>query len=160
MDGDDGSNPGQSGVQPGMHRVKLYKLNTQGLWDDKGTGHVAVEWLPVRCFSLRQRIELRGVEVSPLIVCTICAGLLPTRTAGAAFVLWVELRLAVRQFKAPCVSLFRGKVATFKWMRTDSSQRGALRPAICIQSSAVWRSAAVVDENLTLCHVGFHPDVL
>jgi hypothetical protein len=32
-----------------MHRVKLYKLNTQGLWDDKGTGHVAVEWLPVRC---------------------------------------------------------------------------------------------------------------
>jgi hypothetical protein len=31
-----------------MHRVKLYKLNTQGLWDDKGTGHVAMEFLPVR----------------------------------------------------------------------------------------------------------------
>lgn len=38
-----------------MHRVKLYKLNTQGLWDDKGTGHVAMEYLPVRltlhCFD-------------------------------------------------------------------------------------------------------------
>jgi hypothetical protein len=31
-----------------MHRVKLYKLNSQGLWDDKGTGHVASEYLPVR----------------------------------------------------------------------------------------------------------------
>lgn len=30
-----------------MHRVKLYKLNSQGLWDDKGTGHVALEYLPV-----------------------------------------------------------------------------------------------------------------
>jgi hypothetical protein len=32
----------------GMHRVKLYKLNNQGLWDDKGTGHVGLEFLPVR----------------------------------------------------------------------------------------------------------------
>ena len=31
-----------------MHRVKLYKLNQQGLWDDKGTGHVGIEFLPVR----------------------------------------------------------------------------------------------------------------
>ena len=35
-----------------MHRVKLYKLNTQGLWDDKGTGHVAMEYLPVRLTHL------------------------------------------------------------------------------------------------------------
>jgi protein phosphatase 4 regulatory subunit 3 len=31
-----------------MHRVKLYKLNQQGHWDDKGTGHVGIEFLPVR----------------------------------------------------------------------------------------------------------------
>lgn len=30
-----------------MQRVKVYKLNEDGLWDDKGTGHVSVEYLEV-----------------------------------------------------------------------------------------------------------------
>lgn len=31
-----------------MQRVKVYRLNSDGLWDDKGTGHVSVEYLEVR----------------------------------------------------------------------------------------------------------------
>lgn len=29
-------------TNPGLHRVKLYKLNETGGWDDKGTGLVSV----------------------------------------------------------------------------------------------------------------------
>ena len=32
---------------PRMQRVKVYRLNSDGLWDDKGTGHVSVEYLEV-----------------------------------------------------------------------------------------------------------------
>jgi protein phosphatase-4 regulatory subunit 3 len=28
--------------------VKVYRLNDEGKWDDKGTGHVSVEYLEVR----------------------------------------------------------------------------------------------------------------
>lgn len=28
-------------------RVKVYRLNDEGKWDDKGTGHVSVEYLEV-----------------------------------------------------------------------------------------------------------------
>lgn len=31
------------GPASGQQRVKVYKLNEEGLWDDKGTGHVTVE---------------------------------------------------------------------------------------------------------------------
>eukprot|EP00882_Tetradesmus_deserticola_P028001 GHRQ01031162.1.p1 GENE.GHRQ01031162.1~~GHRQ01031162.1.p1 ORF type:complete len:462 (+),score=128.54 GHRQ01031162.1:435-1820(+) len=34
--------PQQSGQSPGLHRVKLYKLNETGGWDDKGTGLVSI----------------------------------------------------------------------------------------------------------------------
>lgn len=34
-----------------MQRVKVYRLNNDGLWDDKGTGHVSVEYLEVRSFT-------------------------------------------------------------------------------------------------------------
>ena len=30
-----------------MQRVKVYRLNTEGQWDDKGTGHVSVEVMEV-----------------------------------------------------------------------------------------------------------------
>ena len=30
-----------------MQRVKVYRLNPEGLWDDKGTGSVSVEYLEV-----------------------------------------------------------------------------------------------------------------
>lgn len=32
---------------PGLQRVKVYRLNEEGLWDDKGTGHVSVELVEV-----------------------------------------------------------------------------------------------------------------
>ncbi|KAK9802569.1 hypothetical protein WJX73_004679 [Symbiochloris irregularis] len=41
----------ESGPQPGgasdfqAQRVKVYRLNNEGLWDDKGTGHVSVEYM-------------------------------------------------------------------------------------------------------------------
>lgn len=28
--------------------MKVYRLNNEGQWDDKGTGHVSVEYLEVR----------------------------------------------------------------------------------------------------------------
>ncbi|EFJ49195.1 hypothetical protein VOLCADRAFT_104409 [Volvox carteri f. nagariensis] len=28
-----------------MHRVKVYKLNVEGQWEDKGTGHISVEYM-------------------------------------------------------------------------------------------------------------------
>ena len=36
-----------------MQRVKVYRLNEQGQWDDKGTGHVSAEvmevgWMPAQ----------------------------------------------------------------------------------------------------------------
>lgn len=37
--------------EPGIQRVKVYRLNEEGLWDDKGTGHVSVELMEVRCRS-------------------------------------------------------------------------------------------------------------
>lgn len=30
-----------------MQRVKVYRLNRDGLWDDKGTGHVSMEYMEV-----------------------------------------------------------------------------------------------------------------
>lgn len=33
---------------PTLQRVKVYRLNDEGLWDDKGTGHVSVELVEVR----------------------------------------------------------------------------------------------------------------
>lgn len=34
-----------------IQRVKVYRLNTDGKWDDKGTGHVTVEYLEVCLFG-------------------------------------------------------------------------------------------------------------
>jgi hypothetical protein len=31
-----------------MQRVKVYRLNEEGTWDDKGTGHISVEVMQVR----------------------------------------------------------------------------------------------------------------
>ena len=28
-----------------MHRVKVYKLDSEGCWEDKGTGHISVEYM-------------------------------------------------------------------------------------------------------------------
>ncbi len=30
------------------HRTKVYKLNSAGLWDDKGTGLISLEYMEVR----------------------------------------------------------------------------------------------------------------
>ena len=32
----------------GLQRVKVYRLNEAGNWDDMGTGQVTIEWLEVR----------------------------------------------------------------------------------------------------------------
>lgn len=37
---------------PVPQRVKVYRLNDDGKWDDKGTGHVSVEYLEVRAHLL------------------------------------------------------------------------------------------------------------
>lgn len=48
-----GEEEGAAGPQAGgaqdsqPQRVKVYRLNNEGLWDDKGTGHVSVEYMEV-----------------------------------------------------------------------------------------------------------------
>ena len=37
-----------------LQRVKVYRLNESGHWDDKGTGHVSCEYMEVRCRHLKQ----------------------------------------------------------------------------------------------------------
>lgn len=49
----DGGTPVDQGAGPfpgtgDLQRVKVYKLNEAGLWDDRGTGHVTVEYMEVR----------------------------------------------------------------------------------------------------------------
>ena len=34
------------------HRAKVYCLNDEGQWDDRGTGHAAVQYMPVRATPL------------------------------------------------------------------------------------------------------------
>lgn len=34
-------------MSPGFQRVKVYRLNEDGKWDDQGTGHVTVDYLEV-----------------------------------------------------------------------------------------------------------------
>lgn len=41
-------------------RVKVYRLNAEGLWDDKGTGHISVEYLEVGS-APSYVLEQRGV---------------------------------------------------------------------------------------------------
>lgn len=44
--------PGAPAELDTVHRVKVYKLNQDGHWDDKGTGHVAMERLDGSCPGL------------------------------------------------------------------------------------------------------------
>lgn len=37
----------------GMQRVKVYRLNQEGMWDDKGTGSVSVEYMEVSKLTLQ-----------------------------------------------------------------------------------------------------------
>ena len=56
-----------------MQRVKVYRLTSEGQWDDKGTGQVSVEYMEVRnnqkahspsahlqFLSLKELLVLRG----------------------------------------------------------------------------------------------------
>ena len=35
-----------------LQRVKVYRLNESGHWDDKGTGHVSCEYMEVRVLTM------------------------------------------------------------------------------------------------------------
>jgi hypothetical protein len=45
-----------------LQRVKVYRLNENGHWDDKGTGHVSCECMEVRISTSYKRIirEMRS----------------------------------------------------------------------------------------------------
>jgi protein phosphatase-4 regulatory subunit 3 len=42
-----------------LQRVKVYRLNDSGHWDDKGTGHVSCEYMEVR----RDRAPVRRFKM-------------------------------------------------------------------------------------------------
>ena len=46
----DANKQGQGGhnYTNSLQRVKVYRLNDHGHWDDKGTGHVSCEYMEVR----------------------------------------------------------------------------------------------------------------
>lgn len=70
----------------GLQRVKVYRLNEAGNWDDKGTGQVTVEYLEVRrCIpELRRTASLHGK----------CRGLCASKQAG----LWLKKGPALSQY--------------------------------------------------------------
>lgn len=51
-----------SGVD--MQRVKVYKLNDTGLWDDRGTGHVTVEYMQASIVEAVCLGELRDARLN------------------------------------------------------------------------------------------------
>jgi hypothetical protein len=53
----------QAGYSPNSFRVKVYKLNAEGNWDDKGTGLVSAETMEVRPPALPGS-AMRGVHGS------------------------------------------------------------------------------------------------
>jgi|Laugresbdmm110sn_1035088.scaffolds.fasta_scaffold153997_1 hypothetical protein len=44
----EGEEGGAGGEPPGAWRVKLYRLNDVGAWEDQGTGHARVEFVEAR----------------------------------------------------------------------------------------------------------------
>lgn len=59
-----------------MQRVKVYRLNPEGLWDDKGTGSVSVEYLEVwvekrRAERLDERTERLTATLSAVEFCCV-----------------------------------------------------------------------------------------
>jgi hypothetical protein len=49
-----------------LQRVKLYRLNDTGVWDDKGTGHVSVQYMEVRATAaLRKQCASNAPRFSP-----------------------------------------------------------------------------------------------
>jgi hypothetical protein len=65
-----------------LQRVKVYRLNDEGKWDDKGTGHVSVEYLEVR-FSLPC---LWGMLENWLVVQSQCYPILTKREMNSSTV--------------------------------------------------------------------------
>ena len=50
---------------PCSQRVKVYRLNDGGKWDDKGTGHVSVEYLEVHPWPISQcMLIIKGLTKS------------------------------------------------------------------------------------------------
>ena len=56
-------------AEPTPQRVKVYRLNEEGLWDDKGTGHVTVEVVEVRSRRGRARPRFGGAPCLPRTPC-------------------------------------------------------------------------------------------
>lgn len=46
-----------------MHRVKVYKLNSEGTWEDKGTGHISVEYMEVRGARMQTQLSTRPEQL-------------------------------------------------------------------------------------------------
>lgn len=54
----------QTGHDFSLQRVKVYSLNESGNWDDKGTGHVSVEYLEVAHLGFCKARGLVGRSVA------------------------------------------------------------------------------------------------
>ncbi len=58
-----GDPPPKDAGSGAMQRVKVYRLNSEGMWDDKGTGSVSVEYMEVwrlHCCSLYPLLAVRA----------------------------------------------------------------------------------------------------
>lgn len=50
----------------GCQRVKVYRLNDDGKWDDRGTGHVTVDYLEV-CTSAERHLSFSFLIILALL---------------------------------------------------------------------------------------------
>lgn len=73
---------------PALQRVKVYRLNEEGLWDDKGTGHVSVELVESGGVGLVVMGE--GDHARPLLIHRISKGNAYQRQGDDTIISWTD----------------------------------------------------------------------
>ncbi|KAL4852743.1 Serine/threonine-protein phosphatase 4 regulatory subunit 3 [Chlorella vulgaris] len=75
--------------EPAPQRVKVYRLNEEGLWDDKGTGHVSVELLEGNT-SVGLVVMGEGESPRPLLIHRITRDTTYQRQGDDTIITWTD----------------------------------------------------------------------
>ncbi|PSC74221.1 Serine threonine-phosphatase 4 regulatory subunit 3 isoform B [Micractinium conductrix] len=73
-----------------LQRVKVYKLNEEGLWDDKGTGRVTVEVIQDASGSVGLVVMGEGANMSPLLLHRISRENTYQRQGDDTIITWTD----------------------------------------------------------------------
>ncbi|KAL4459208.1 hypothetical protein ABPG75_014073 [Micractinium tetrahymenae] len=78
------------GPASGQQRVKVYKLNEEGLWDDKGTGHVTVEIMDQSSTQVGLVVLGESDHTRPLLVHRISKDNAYQRQGDDTIITWTD----------------------------------------------------------------------